>query len=200
MNLSKKKVAVWKFKFLIQILDTTDFPTFMLHVSCAFLLFRSTSPGVVPSPTPPIYTPSIPRLVSSMPEVRFRQTRILGPQTEKRRKHGHRYTYFEAVKLRMAPVLFVCYRLLCLHEQHFSIQGELFRWIILRSLEWGVSDSWFYLPRDTKWWTSAVHSAYSLLMLARYVRRTTFWKPSWLAIPYPDDSCLLWPANDVRRQ
>ena len=67
------------------------------------------------------------RLVSSMPELRFRQTRILGPQTEKRRKHGHRYTYFEAVKLRMAPVLFVCYRLLCLHEQHFSIQGELFR-------------------------------------------------------------------------
>ena len=87
------------------------------------MLSRSTSPGVVPSPTPPIYTPSMPRLVSSMPELRFRQTRILGPQTEKRRKYGHIYTYFEAVKLRMAPVLFVCYRLLCLDEQHCSIQA-----------------------------------------------------------------------------
>ena len=172
----------------------------MLRVSCAFLLSRSTSPGVVPSPTPPIHTPSIPRLVSSMPELRFRQTRILGPQTEKRRKYGHRYTCFEAVKLRMAPVLFVCYRLLCLDEQHCSIQGELFRWIILRSLEWGVSDSWFYVPRDTKWWTSAVHSAYSLLIHAGFVQKAIFWNPYWLAVPYPDESHLLWPTNNVRRQ
>ena len=85
------------------------------------------------------------------------------------------------------------------------MQGDFFHLSLFRSLGWGVSGSWFYLPRDTELWTSAVHSAYSLLIHARFVQNAFFWNPYWLAVPYPRASrtCsgaqITWEDNSRRQ-